>query len=185
MTKRRVVITGVGCVSVLGIGREEYFASLKENRSGIDRIKRFDPSKFPGQLGAEAPALRMPKLVPKAHRKATKLMSRDIELAVVAADTAIRDAGLKTKGTAPDEPADLDPTRSGVDIGAGLICCDIVELAAAAEHGVTDGKFDLRKWGREGMNSLTPLWLLKYLPNMLSCHVTIVHDAQAPSNTIT
>src|SRR5262249_40552218 len=41
------------------------------------------------------------------------------------------------------------------------------------------------KWGTDGMNNLTPLWLLKFLPNMLACHVTIVHDAQGPSNTIT
>src|SRR5262249_49381841 len=45
--------------------------------------------------------------------------------------------------------------------------------------------FDMGRWGREGMNNLTPLWLLKFLPNMLACHVTIVHDAQGPSNTIT
>src|SRR6185295_17634802 len=39
--------------------------------------------------------------------------------------------------------------------------------------------------GREGMNQLTPLWLLKYLPNMLACHVTIIHELKGPSNTIT
>src|SRR6185295_18738369 len=39
--------------------------------------------------------------------------------------------------------------------------------------------------GREGMNQLTPLWLLKYLPNMLACHVTIIHALKGPSNTIT
>src|SRR5439155_10833038 len=46
-------------------------------------------------------------------------------------------------------------------------------------------RLDLKKWGRDGMNQLTPLWLLKYLPNMLSCHVTIVHQLKGPSNTIT
>ena len=46
-------------------------------------------------------------------------------------------------------------------------------------------KFDIRRWGAEGMENLTPLWLLKFLPNMLACHVTIVHDCQAPSNTVT
>jgi 3-oxoacyl-[acyl-carrier-protein] synthase II len=43
----------------------------------------------------------------------------------------------------------------------------------------------MHKWGAEGMFNLTPLWLLKYLPNMLACHVTIIHDTQGPSNTIT
>jgi 3-oxoacyl-[acyl-carrier-protein] synthase II len=46
-------------------------------------------------------------------------------------------------------------------------------------------KLDLHKWGRDGMNQLTPLWLLKYLPNMLACHVTIIHELKGPSNTIT
>jgi 3-oxoacyl-[acyl-carrier-protein] synthase II len=79
----------------------------------------------------------------------------------------------------------LDPTRFGANIGAGLICADLVELAGALHPAVDGGTFSLAKWGREGMENLTPLWLLKFLPNMLGCHVTIVHDAQAPSNTIT
>jgi 3-oxoacyl-[acyl-carrier-protein] synthase II len=50
---------------------------------------------------------------------------------------------------------------------------------------VKDGHFDFKLWGEVGMKNLTPLWLLKYLPNMLSCHVTIIHAAKGPSNTIT
>ena len=46
-------------------------------------------------------------------------------------------------------------------------------------------RLDLLDWGKEGMTQLTPLWLLKYLPNMLACHVTIVHGLRGPSNTIT
>ena len=183
--KRRVAITGVGLINALGIGREEYFAALIEGKNGIKRIEAFDPGEFTSQVAGESPHLKMAKQVPKAHRKATKLMSRDIELAVVAADTAVRDAGLKTKGTAPDEEPDVDPTRIGVNIGAGLICCDLVELAEAVQNGVSSGQFDYRKWGSEGMATLTPLWLLKYLPNMLSCHVSIIHDLQGPSNAVT
>jgi 3-oxoacyl-[acyl-carrier-protein] synthase II len=50
---------------------------------------------------------------------------------------------------------------------------------------VSDGKFDIRKWGKEGLGLVPPLWLLKYLPNMLACHIGIIHDIQGPSNTIT
>jgi 3-oxoacyl-[acyl-carrier-protein] synthase II len=50
---------------------------------------------------------------------------------------------------------------------------------------MADGKFDIQKWGKEGIELVTPLWLLKYLPNMLACHVGIIHDIQGPSNTIT
>jgi 3-oxoacyl-[acyl-carrier-protein] synthase II len=69
-----------------------------------------------------------------------------------------------------------------------LISAELNELTAAmhtarGEEG--SSKLDLRRWGAEGMNQLTPLWLLKYLPNMLACHVTIIHGLMGPSNTIT
>jgi 3-oxoacyl-[acyl-carrier-protein] synthase II len=44
---------------------------------------------------------------------------------------------------------------------------------------------DLRAWGEKGLPVITPLWMLKYLPNMLACHVSILHDAQGPNNSIT
>jgi 3-oxoacyl-[acyl-carrier-protein] synthase II len=186
MADRRVVITGLGVVNSLGIGQEAYWEKLCRGDVGVERIQSFDASGFPSQIAGEAPQVKMDQYVPKAHRKATKLMSRDIQLAVIAADDAIRDAQLVTKGTDPEAAVTLDPTRSGVNIGAGLICCDLVELGAAAEHSVNGEKiFDLNTWGKEGMESLTPLWLLKYLPNMLSCHISIIHDLQGPSNSIT
>jgi 3-oxoacyl-[acyl-carrier-protein] synthase II len=86
-----------------------------------------------------------------------------------------------------------DPARMGCNIGAGLICTDLDELTEAmAESRNPDNTMNLTAWGRSedptktsGMEKLTPLWLLKYLPNMLSCHVSIIHDTQGPSNTIT
>jgi len=72
-----------------------------------------------------------------------------------------------------------------INLGAGLISCDLVELAPAVAASITDGKFDIHKWGREGLELVTPLWLLKYLPNMLACHIGIIHDIQGPSNSIT
>jgi len=185
MADRRVVITGLGVVNALGIGREAYFQALLNGSIGIDRIQVFDPSEFPSQVAGEAPRPKMSEIVPKTYRKATKLMSRDIQLAVIAADAAVRDGKIKTKATHPEGEVDINPVRSGVNIGAGLICCDLVELAMAAHHAVKDGQFSLQKWGTEGMNMLTPLWLLKYLPNMLSCHISIIHDLQGPSNSIT
>jgi len=186
MSERRVVITGVGVINALGLGHEAYWEKLSAGEVGVDRIQSFDPSGFPSQIASEAPQVKMNQYVPKGHRKATKLMSRGIQLAVIAADDAIRDAQLVTKGTEPTEAATLEPTRSGVNIGAGLICCDLVELAGAVENAVDENRvFDIDKWGREGMATLTPLWLLKYLPNMLSCHISIIHDLQGPSNSIT
>ncbi len=182
---RRVVITGLGPVSPIGIGKEEFWESIKRGKVGIDRITTFIPDNFKSQVGGEVKDFKVRDYVPKSYRKSTKVMARDIELAVAAADCAVRDAGLRTKAVDP-ENTNVDPTRVGVNIGAGLICADLNELAYALYSARDeDGNFSLKKWGEVGMNNLTPLWLLKYLPNMLACHVTIIHDAQAPSNTIT
>jgi len=187
--RRRVVITGIGPITAFGLGIEPLWSALMEGRSAIRRISRFDASGFPCPYGAELldELFNIRDVVPKSYRKATKVMARDIELAVGSADAAVRDAGLNTKGIDPDQPPTIDPDRFGCHIGAGLIASDVNELTSAlvTSSGREPGTFDLKGWGERGMENLTPLWLLKYLPNMLSCHVTIIHDCRGPSNTIT
>lgn len=181
---RRVVITGIGVISPIGIGAKPFWDNLLAGKVGVRRISNWDPSGFPSQVGGEVPAYKIGDYVPKSYRKATKVMARDIELAVVAADDAFKDAGLKSK--AYTETPDIPTTRFGCNIGAGLINVDLNELTAALNTARGDGnKLDLKRWGSEGLNNLTPLWLLKYLPNMLACHVTIIHELKGPSNTIT
>ena len=188
--RRRVVITGLGVATPIGIGIDAFWEGLLRGDCGIKRISAFDPVGMPIQIAGELPSFQLGDFIPKAYRKSAKVMARDIMIAVVCAYHAVRDAGLITKciierGEAPGPP-NLDVTRFGANIGAGLICADLDELAGAlATAAGADRCFDIRKWGAEGMTNLTPLWLLKFLPNMLACHVTIVHDAQAPSNTIT
>jgi len=180
---RRVVVTGLGVITPIGIGAKTFWENLVAGKCGIQRITTFDPSSFPSQIAGEVPAYKIGDYVPKSYRKATKVMARDIELAVVAADDAFKDSGLKSRAYT-DQPT-ITPARFGCNIGAGLISTDLTELTSAM-HTARDGnKLDLQKWGREGMNQLTPLWLLKYLPNMLACHVTIIHELKGPSNTIT
>lgn len=184
--KREVYITGVGPVCGLGLGIDEVWPRLLAGETGIAPIRAFDATHLPSSIAAEVRDFSIKDFVPKTYRKATKVMARDIELAVAAAELAARDAELKTKCTAPDDRPDYDPTRFGCHIGAGLIAADVEELTAAlVQSQQADGTFSIHHWGQEGMSHLTPLWLLKYLPNMLACHVTIVHDAQGPSNTIT
>lgn len=183
---RRVIISGLGPVSALGLGIEATWHRAIQGPSAISPITAFDASGFAARIGGEVRDFDIKQFVPKTYRKATKVMARDIELAVAAADLAARDAGLVTRGTNPDAPPSYDPQRVGAQIGAGLIAAEINELTAAlAQSTDGSGRFDFARWGREGMNHLTPLWLLKYLPNMLACHVTIIHDTQGPSNTIT
>lgn len=180
---RRVVITGIGVISPIGIGAKAFWENLLAGKMGVRRIASFDPSGLPAQIAGEVPQFKIGDFVPKSYRKATKVMARDIELAVVAADDAFKDAGLQTRAYT-DSPT-IDPARFGCNIGAGLISADLNELTAAMHVAREGNKLDLQRWGRDGMNQLTPLWLLKYLPNMLACHVTIIHELKGPSNTIT
>lgn len=183
---RKVTITGVGPVCGLGLGIEDVWRGLLDGRSALGPVQAFDASHMDSAIAAEVPAFKMRDFVPKSYRKQTKVMARDIEIAVAAAHFAGLDAGLSTHGYDADATPSYDPTRVGCHIGAGLIAADLDELTLALnESRKDDGSFDIHHWGTEGMRNLTPLWLLKYLPNMLACHVTIIHDVQGPSNTIT
>ncbi|MBL0928042.1 MAG: hypothetical protein IBJ11_10395 [Phycisphaerales bacterium] len=186
---RRVVITGLGAVSGLGLGARALWEGLCAGRSALARVRGLDASGFRCRVAAELPEFSVKDHVPKSYRKAVKVMARDTELAVGAAKAAVEDAGLVTKGSLADDspdPVTYPPGRFGCQIGAGLIAAEIPELTAAMANAAGPGHaLDLARWGSVGMDTLTPLWLLKYLPNMLSCHVTIIHDARGPSNTIT
>ncbi|MFH1746939.1 MAG: beta-ketoacyl-[acyl-carrier-protein] synthase family protein [Planctomycetota bacterium] len=189
MSVPRVVVTGLGPVTPIGIGAAGFWDALLVGRSGIRRLEAFDPARFDSQIGGEVAGLKIADYVPKYYRKAGKVMARDIILAVAAAHQVVRDADLRTKcvldrGDA-EGAANVASDRFGANIGAGLICADLSELAEALHSASEEGVFSMLRWGSEGMTNLTPLWLLKFLPNMLACHVTIVHDAQGPSNTIT
>ena len=180
---RRVVVTGIGIVSPLGIGTSASWQNLIAGQVAIRRVAAFDPSGFPCQLAGQVPAYKIGDFVPKSYRKATKVMARDIELAVLAADDAFKSSGIQSKAYT-DSPS-FNSDRFGCNIGAGLISADLNELTAAFHTARSGAVLDLKQWGTDGMQQLTPLWLLKYLPNMLSCHVTIIHGLKGPSNTIT
>ena len=178
------VITGFGAISPVGLTVDELWQNICQGESGIDTIQAFDPVGFDCKIGGEIADFKIQKHIPKTFRKSVKLMSRDIKLAIIAAEETINSSGLITKGVDPDN-VNIDPTRFAINLGAGLISCDLEELAPSVSASITDGKFDIKKFGEDGLSLVTPLWLLKYLPNMLACHVGIIHDIQGPSNTIT
>jgi len=183
---RRVVVTGIGIISPLGIGSKAHWESLLAGQAGVRRITSLDPGGFATHIAGEAPAYKIADFVPRTYRKATKVMARDIELAIVAADDAFKVAGLQSH--AYTETPNFDGRRFGCNIGAGLINAELNELTAAmntARSPTEPNRLDMARWGKDGMTQLTPLWLLKYLPNMLACHVTIIHQLKGPSNTIT
>jgi 3-oxoacyl-[acyl-carrier-protein] synthase II len=181
-TERRVVITGLGLISPLGMGTDPFWTALAEGRGAVQTLSAFPVEGLPNNVGAEVQDFDPRATAIPKHRKtltkSLKYMARDIQLAVAAAEMAIADAGLADGG--------VDPTRIGVDLGAGLISSELDELApaiTAAYNG--SGEFDYEAWGRVGIPLIPPIWLLKYLPNMLACHISILCDCQGPSNSIT
>ncbi|MDX2114562.1 MAG: beta-ketoacyl synthase N-terminal-like domain-containing protein [Planctomycetota bacterium] len=185
--QRRVVVSGCGAVTGFGYGVQPLWEGLYAGRSVLRRVRAFDPTGHPCQASGEAADFSAKDHVPKHYRKAVKVMARDIELAVGAAKAAVEDAGVRTRGNSEEGQATTyEPRRIGCQIGAGLIAAEIPELTLALAASQDErGAFSYEKFGRGGMDNLNPLWLLKYLPNMLACHVTIIHEACGPSNTIT
>ena len=181
-SERRVVITGLGLITPIGIGASAVWSSLSSARGAVGRVKSFPVQGLPIDAAAEvvdfdpkAHALPQHK---KALSKSLKYMARDIQLAVAAAELAFADSGLANGG--------VDPTRFGVDLGAGLISTEFDELAPAINIATDDDDtFDYEIYGRDGLKQIPPIWMLKYLPNMLACHISILLDCQGPSNTIT
>ncbi|HVS34481.1 MAG TPA: beta-ketoacyl synthase N-terminal-like domain-containing protein [Gemmataceae bacterium] len=178
-SSRRAVITGVGVLSPIGLDAAAFWRSLQEGKSGVHPIQAFDASSLPVRFAGEIADFDPKNYVEKSQRKGLRMMARTIQLAVGAAQLALQDAGVdKTK---------LVPERFGVEFGAGLIATELPELADASRVSLNGqaNHIDLEKWGAEGLPLLQPLWMLKYLPNMLASHVSILHDARGPNNSIT
>ncbi len=172
---REVAITGIGVVSPIGIGTAAFWNSLVEGRSGVRRLPWSQDGVLPGWIGAEVNDFVPAKMI--RQRKALKVMSRDIQLGVAAADAACAEANLAGAG--------IDPDRLGVIFGADLIAVDLSELTDAYRACSDGGSFDFASWGTRGLAAMYPLWMLKYLPNMPACHVGILQDARGPNNTHT
>jgi 3-oxoacyl-[acyl-carrier-protein] synthase II len=171
---RDVVITGMGIVSPIGIGREAFWDSLVAGRSGVRPYQAFDASGCGVRFGAE-----VLDFDPKAFvrpRKSLKVMSREIQLGFAAAQMALADAGFS--------PAVVAPERLGVVFGADTIYSELAEWLPVYRRAMEADTFIYDRWAPSVMSELYPLWLLKYLPNMAACHVAIAHDARAHNNSI-
>jgi 3-oxoacyl-[acyl-carrier-protein] synthase II len=178
-TSRRAVITGVGVVTSIGKEAATFWQSLLAGRSGVRRITAVDTGKLPVHIAAEIPDFDARDFVEKKERKGLRVMARTIQLAVAAAGRALEDGKV--------EKDRLDPARFGCAFGSGMIATELEDLGDASVL-CGDGRpdqVDMEKWGTAGLETVEPLWMLKYLPNMLACHVSILHNAQGPNNTIT
>lgn len=178
---RRVAVTGLGIVSPCGIGREAFWKSLQEGRSGVSLVELFECKNVSQGVGGEVKDFN-DETIKKVHlkdlRKSLKVMSRDIQMAMAAASQALADSNLKGSG--------INPERIGVEYGANLIFSSPDDLKDGA-RACTDesGQFHFGQWGEKGLAKMEPLWMLKYLPNMPGCHIAIYADARGPSNSLT
>ncbi len=171
----RVVISGIGVVSPIGIGIDNFWRNVCSGVSGIDRLQSIPIENLPSKLAAEVKDFDPDKHL--YNRKFIKVMSRDIQLGVSAASDAVKNAGI--------EPGTVDPERFGVSFGAGHIPTTPDELVEAVNRCAADDSFEVTRWGEDIMGQITPLWMLRQLPNMPACHISIEHNAQGPNNTIT
>jgi 3-oxoacyl-[acyl-carrier-protein] synthase II len=172
----RVVVTGIGVVSPNGIGRRAFSEAIVEGRSGVSRIESFDTSGQAVKVAGEVKGFDVTPYLGE-HKKNAKLMSRAVGFAVGAASLAVEDSGLNANR--------LDPERFGVCMGTGITPVDVAELAGPMAKGLgPDGLFDVGKFTVAQAESIFPLWLLKHLPNMAAAHISILHHAMGPNNTV-
>lgn len=181
---RRVVITGMGVICPVGSSKEALWDALCTGTSGVrplsaavgEILKFAAPAgQFEGRVDDFGP---LDKERTKAIRKGLKVMCRECQMGVAAAQLALHDAGLS--------PHRLDPDRTGISFGADHMLTVPEEFTEAVRH-CTDGggRFEFSRWVSHGMPQMSPLWLLKYLPNMPASHLAIYNDLRGPNNSLT
>jgi len=183
-SNKRVVITGVGIISPIGIGVDDFWGSLSAGRSGITTAELWSASAAPDNVAGEVKNFTEAtarKQYLKKQRKSIKVMCREIQMGVASALLALDDSALRLE--------EIDHDRFGVDFGANLmfsppgVLQDACWSCADGDEG--ERRFHYEQWGERGLASMEPLWLLKYLPNMPACHIGIAADARGPNNSIT
>ena len=155
--ERRVVISGVGMVSPLGVGNQENWEGLIQGRSGIGPITRFDASEYPCRIAGEVKGFNPEDWVPK---KDVKKMDLFIHYAMAASEIAMRDAAFQVA------PSEAD--RVGVFIGSGIGGLPSIER----QHAILL---------REGPRRISPFFIVGLIVNMASGQVSIRYGAKGPN----
>jgi len=158
--KRRVVITGLGAITPIGIGKTEFWQGLIAGKNGIDRVQSFDVSEFPTQIGAEVknfdPAMFFDK-------KESRRMDRFGQFALAAAKLAVEDAELDVKK--------IDKTRAGVSVGSGI-------------GGIQTIQEQIEVLKTKGPRRVSPFLVPMLIANIASGYISIEFGFQGPNATI-
>ena len=160
MEKRRVVITGMGVISPIGIGKEVFFENLKEGKSGIDFINRFDASQLPTKIAAEVKDFE-PTLY--LNKKEARRMDRYAQFAVAASKMAIDDSGI-----ALDR---IDENRMGVCIGSGI-------------GGIETFEKQYKIMIEKGPARISPFFIPMMISNIGAGQISMTLNAKGPNMTI-
>ncbi len=157
---RRVVITGMGAITPLGLSVEEYWQNLVACKSGIDYVSSVDATNYPVKIGGDVRGFDPEQYM---DRKDARRMARFSQFAVASARQAFENANLK--------PGEVDPERVGVVFGNGY-------------GGLPNTDEAMRTIIEKGGMRLDPFYMLKTLPNMAAAHLSLQFQAKAHSSTI-
>lgn len=157
---RRVVVTGMGVVSPVGIGLEAFWESLKAGRSGVARITSFDPTGFPSQIGAEVKGFEPGRYMDK---KDARRMDRFTQFAVASTAEALQMARL--------DLSRIDPDRVGVTYGTGI----------GGMQTLTE-QFEVLR--QKGPDRVSPFFVPMMIGNMAAGQIAILFGAKGPNTTV-
>ncbi len=160
MQNKRIVVTGIGVVSPVGVGKADYWNSLIAGVSGIGRITHFDPTDFDVQIAAEVKGFDVTKWI---DRKESRRMDRFVQFGVAAALDAIEDAGLKITST--------NAERVGVLVGSGI-------------GGLRTLEDQCRVLVESGPSKISPFLIPMMIADMASGHISIITGAKGPNSTV-
>lgn len=161
MSDRRVVITGLGCISPVGNTVKSAWEQLLEGRSGITRITRFDAQPFASQIAGEVKDFDVTQWMPA---KEARTMDTFIHYGIAAAQQAVDDAGLPQGEELKQEQA----VRMGCNIGSGIGGLPLIEQT----HSILNAK---------GPRRITPFFVPASIINMVSGHVSMRLGYRGPN----
>ena len=164
MTRRRVVVTGLGCISPVGNTVEQAWSRLLAGQSGIDRITKFDASTFSCQIAGEVRGFDVEAYM---SAKEARTMDTFIHYGIAAASQAVADAGLKTGEALGEEEA----TRIGCVIGSGIGGLPMIEATHA-------------EYTSRGARRISPFFVPASIINMIAGHVSIRYGFKGPNIAI-
>jgi len=156
MNEHRVVITGLGAVTPIGIGVKDFYEGLKAGRNGIAKVTHFDVTDFRSKLAGEVKDFQAEDWIDK---KSARRMDRFTQFGITASAMAIEDAGL--------DSFSFDNNRAGVIIGSGI----------GGSQSIEEGYSTLQE---NGPKSLNPFLVSRLLVNMAACMVSIKYGLKGP-----